>query len=70
MPAEFQVFRLVNHAHTTAPKFAEDAVMGDLRADHESGRDRPRGNVRPAADFWSTGFEARTTDGTIDHEGG
>src|SRR5579862_4807887 len=35
---EFEVFALVDNAHTTAPKFAENAVMGYLLADHESAR--------------------------------
>ena len=30
--------RLVDNAHTAAPKFAENAVMGYLLADHESAR--------------------------------
>ncbi len=36
MPPELQVFRLVDHAHTTAPELSEDTVMGYLLADHES----------------------------------
>ena len=35
MPPQFEVFRLVDHTHTTAPKFAQDAIVGDGLADHE-----------------------------------
>jgi len=36
--AKLQILRLIDHAHTTAPKFSEDAVMGYLLADHEGVR--------------------------------
>jgi hypothetical protein len=35
MPSELEVFCLINNAHTPAPEFSEDAVMGYLLADHE-----------------------------------
>src|SRR3974390_2293288 len=36
VPAQLQVFSLINHAHTTAPELSENTVMGYLLADHES----------------------------------
>ena len=39
--------RPIDHAHTTAPEFAEDAVMGNLLTDHESVTTLLGGNVRP-----------------------
>src|SRR3954470_22488694 len=44
---ELEVFSLIDHAHTTAPEFAEDAVMGNLLTDHESVTTLLGGNVRP-----------------------
>src|SRR4029077_11447005 len=38
MAPQFEILGLVDNAHHTAPKFAEDAVMGYLLADHESAR--------------------------------
>src|ERR1700688_2430603 len=35
VPAQFQVFRLIDHAHTPAPKLAKDAVMGHLLTNDE-----------------------------------
>src|ERR1700688_2388107 len=35
VPAQFQVFRLIDHAHSPAPKLAKDAVMGHLLTNHE-----------------------------------
>src|SRR5882672_5289080 len=32
--AEFEVFRLVNHSHTPASKFGQDAVVRDGLSDH------------------------------------
>src|SRR5208337_597218 len=36
VPPEFQVLGLVDHAHTTAPKLAQDAIVGHGLTDHEN----------------------------------
>jgi hypothetical protein len=41
MTAELEIFRLIDHAHTTAPQLAEDAVMGYLLTDHKDARRCP-----------------------------
>ena len=35
VPSELQVLGLINHAHTTAPELAQDAIVGYGLADHE-----------------------------------
>ncbi len=32
--AEFEILRLIDHAHTTASEFSQDAIVGDRLADH------------------------------------
>ena len=36
VPPQLQVLGFIDNAHTTAPKFPQDTVMGYLLADHES----------------------------------
>src|SRR4051794_28982421 len=56
---ELEVFSLIDDAHTTAPEFAEDAVMGNLLTDHESVTTLLGGNVRPRTESGQLACAAR-----------
>jgi hypothetical protein len=56
---ELEVFSLIDHAHTTAPEFAKDAVMGNLLTDHESVTTLLGGNVRPRTESGQLACAAR-----------
>jgi hypothetical protein len=63
VPAQLKIFRVIHDAHTPASQLAEDAVMGNLLADHRSEMlPGGRGNVRPPFDSGQLRCETAGTD--------